>query len=102
MGKGNKQSFARKRKRKGHGNQYTKQHCKYKKVCEKDSTNGNHNKNSNVGDCMLCTSAKKMKIQGNLQTMSKAMAITFCLSIFQQCCRIYLKKDQDAQIVMSG
>ena len=53
MGKGNKQNFARKRKRKGHGNQYTKQHCKYKKVCEKDCTNSNHNKNSNVGDCML-------------------------------------------------
>ena len=33
MGKGNKQNFARKRKRKGHGNQYTKQHCKYKKAC---------------------------------------------------------------------
>ena len=67
MGKGNKQNFARKRKRKGHGNQYTKQHCKYKKAYEKDCTNSNHNKSSNIGDCMPCTSAKKMKLQGNLQ-----------------------------------
>ena len=40
--------------------------CEYKKACEKDCTNSNHNKSSNVGDCMPCISAKKMKLQGNL------------------------------------
>ena len=71
MGKGNKQNFARKRKRKGHGNQYTKQHCKYKKAFEKGWTNSNHNESSNVGGCMPCTSEKKMK--------PKAMTVTLLL-----------------------
>ena len=82
MGKGNKQNFARKRKRKGHGNQYIKQHCKYKKVCEKDSTNGNHNKNSNVGDCMLCTSAKKMKYEETYRQCQRQWQLLFTCQFF--------------------
>ena len=61
MGKGNKQNFARKRKRKGHGNQYTKQHCKYKKAFEKDSTNTNHNESSNVGGMLVVVCFAQVK-----------------------------------------
>ena len=69
MGKGNKQNFARKKRRKGHPNQYTNQRCKYKNLYEKDCTSSDHS--SNVVDCIPCTSAKKMKLQENLQNNIK-------------------------------
>ena len=71
MGKGNTQNFARKRKRQGHGNQYINQHCKYKKACEKTVLEVTKKKICYVDDCIPCTSAKKMKRQGNLQEIVK-------------------------------
>ena len=85
MGKGNKYNFTRKRKRKGPRNQYRNQNCRNGKVGEKYCTRSN--RGSNVDDCIPCTSAKKMKLQKNLQDNIKDNGNNYFLhvkfSVFQ-------------------